>query len=183
MTTMMPLIEYLLASRSSSGSSLVRHSIIGVRGIFPPNYVLDYYVYPRDDGYANIIYGIRFSPDIVPQTMSIASFHEGMMTATGPFGPADIEGDLSLWILITQSQPMHVTQTNLTPLLQILDYSQVHLVISNEEDFKRVWDIIAHWGFTGHLEDLIREQTEVLRAIAQGTPPPPAGAREPISMR
>ena len=172
MSTMTPLIEYLMALRRPGGGKLCRFGVqLFTIPILPPLMSVTVTVTPYFGSYMSIEYWHRFSPAIVPNTVEWTVRHGGMEIASGLVSQVATDESHNFWLEITESDPSVATITNVTPVNQFYETLDHFLLVDNEEDYLRVKEVIRNWGNDNVLAAL-RETNQLLRAISTGQPAP-----------
>jgi len=181
MSTMTPLVEYLLAVERPEGGHVTRYGgATTTVPIFPQGLSISYELRPWFGSYASIEFYHRFSPSMVPGAFTFDSISSGVQIISGAIGTIHTMEGNNTWVVITDNDPIITTITNISGVNQFFETGDAFLLIDSESDFDFVKQVIQNWGafepMQKQLSDMVREQqytNDLLRALANGTPAPP----------
>lgn len=169
MSTMTPMVEYLLALRRPGGGQLVRYGAIQVTvPVFPPGMSITFALTPYFGSYASIEYWHRFSPSIVPGAFMFASSHSGIQLQVGLIGTVHTSESHNTWIEITDSNPVTTIITNVSGVNQFFENVDAFLLVDSEADLEMVREVVRNWGNFTAISDKLDETNRLLREIARG---------------
>ena len=173
MSTVTPMVEYLLALRRPGGGQLVRYGAIQVTvPIFPAGMEITFTLNPYFGSYASIEYWHKFSPSIVPGSLQFASYHSGMQLQAELIGTVLTAESHNTWIEITESDPITTIINNVSNVNQFFENTDFFLLIDSEADLDMVREAVRNWGAFESLGTKIDETNRLLRDIARGVPSP-----------
>lgn len=173
MTTMTPMVEYLLALRKPGGGQLVRYGAMQFTiPIFPPGMSITWQTYPYFGSYCSIDYWHRYSPAMVPGAFTLVASHAGMVVQAGLVGASILAESHNTWLEITESSPYVVILTNVSGVNQFFEGLESFLLVDSEESLEMVREVVRHWGAYDPVVEALRETNQLLRQLAGGLPVP-----------
>lgn len=186
MSTLTPMVEYLLALRTTAGGGgqLVRFGGIQITvPIFPAGMSITWELTPYFGSYCSIEYWHRFSPSIVPGAFLFNSTHSGMVTQAGILGTTLLAESHSTWLEITESDPILTTITNVSGVNQFFENVESFLLVDSEDKLQVIREVVRNWGKFEANGSKIDETNDLLRqilgreAIYEPQPPITGGRR------
>ncbi len=164
--TMGPLIEYLLAYKRPGGGDLVRFGggLLEIP-IFPAGFTLS--LESRPNGFANILYFNRISPEVVPGAFTVATYQAGIQVSVGTVGGILTEEGYNVWIEYRRDAPLRTVTINVSGLNQYFSAEAAWIEIATEEDYKRVREIIDSMYSNLGVEKHLDKTNEALASLAE----------------
>ena len=157
-------VEYLLTLRGAGGAQLVYSGVS--RLTFPfvlPNQVLRFTWAGTD--YCYILYGISFSPEMVPSAFWYRCQYLGYIVFDGYLTQWDLENPVPMLIAHTQSSPALGTITNMTALNQFYDGRTFYVGIRTKDDYQAVLEALSRYaGASPLVEDLAKRLGQAMGA-------------------
>lgn len=166
MSTLSPLVEYLLAYEREDGGRICWLGASTAIIWLPGNFTATFDTYPGGTNFADILFYYRESPSDVPEALQQDSWGEGLQLSLGPITTVMMDAEAGSWHVIRQDSPTHTTLLNRTNLMQREDYAQQMLVIANEPDYKFVMALIRDWCTNYRIAIELEKQTVTLQALA-----------------
>lgn len=148
MSTLGPLVEYLLAVRDKAGGQICRMGVtLATVPVFPPGLALTYLSYPPGNSFAGIEFWHDFSPAMVPDVFSVAVSQQGLTMTSGTISETGTQHPgHNLWIVYTEGDPIRTVITNISGVDQFFEVEYLTLIVDSEAYYKMVLDIVRHWG-------------------------------------
>ncbi len=170
MSTMTPLVNYLLATRAVGDPKSQLCRFAGIQTtipVWPPGMNFVWQITPDFNSYAAIYYYSRFSPDIVAGVFDLDIYNRGVSIQAGQVGELQKAEGINYWIEVTVSHPLISDFTNLSPLNQFWDSFDNYILISSEAEYLRVLNIIQEYGMGQGVVENTRMMIEILARIAK----------------
>lgn len=164
-----PIIERLLATQREGGGTLVQNDAVQILvPVFPPGQLLSFSAGPIDGDYAQIVWGIKFGIDMVPNAFEGFLQMWGHRALSGTFTSVILNTEFQGLQWVTTAEPAYVYVTNVSPLNQIFELGYMNLRIASEEDLRLVREEIEHIATSAKSEQLANEAVVLLRRLAGG---------------
>lgn len=166
MSTMTPMVEYLLALRLPTGGQLCRFGGLQTTvPIFPANTAITWSIAPYFGSYASIEFWHRFSPAMVPGAFNVVSRHVGLELVTGVIGASWTLESHNFWVEITEANNITTTITNISGLNQFFETFETFLLIDSEANMDYVREVVRNWGAFESVRPTIEETNNILRQM------------------
>lgn len=162
------LIEFIESLPRPGGGFLSEHG--GGQVIvptFPPGITLAVTITPPEGTYAMIAYREAVSPNIVPRAFSGTIQHSGRHYYTGTLSATVIRDGLDFYMVITTADPLWVSITNESALIQYFEEVYQFALVNSKEDYDL---IVAALNNLAHTEgrEMQAEGNRLLAAMARG---------------
>lgn len=166
MSTVTPMVEYLLALEKPGGGKLTRFGGVTVTlPVWPPGLSITFTLTPYFNTFASIEYWHRFSPSIVPGAFNFASSHRGIQVQLGILGTVHTSESHNTWIEITEAEPIVTTIINVSGVNQFFENTESFLIVDSEDDFKAIREVVRNWGAFESVATELRETNQLLREV------------------
>lgn len=170
------IIEYLLSLRDPGGRKL---SWEGAGQLlipaFPPGTTLILDTIPDGGIYLQLGFGLGFGNAMVPNTFTYYIEEWGFIPYSGTVTQWVITHTIPGFIITTAAQPLHMSVSNISPLVQYYEGFTFALNIASKEDHDMILEELRHLATSTKAEELAREANQLLGVMtAKPAPPPPA---------
>lgn len=171
------IIEYMLSLRDPGGRKLswegAGQLIIPA---FPPATSVTLDTIPDGGIYLQLGFGLGFGNGMVPNAFTYYIEEWGFIPYSGTVTQWVINHTIPGFMITTAAQPLHMSVSNISPLVQYYEGFTFAVNIASKEDHEMILEELRHLATSAKAEELAREANRLLSiAVAPRPTAPPPG--------